>query len=99
MRFASEYQYATPAAPQPPPSPTDPEPANRTAGLYAAAVIRAERITPHMMRVTFGGEDLTRLPVRGYDQWFRLFLPRSEGDTDFGSVPEQFGMTGCMASR
>jgi len=59
-------------------------------GLYRAEVARTERITPHMVRVTLRGDDLTRLPQRGYDHWFRLFLPRSEGETNFDAVPEHF---------
>ncbi len=66
--------------------------ARRERGLYRAEVLRTERVTPHMMRVTVAGDDLTRLPHHGYDQWFRLFLPRSSGDTDFSAVPEQFGV-------
>ncbi len=68
----------------------------RITGLYTADVARSERVTPHMVRVTFAGDDLRRLPARGFDQWFRLFLPREEGDTDFGAVPEGFGMAGYM---
>jgi len=68
----------------------------RIAGLYLAEVLRSERVTPHMMRVTFGGDDLRRLPARGYDQWFRLFLPNPEGETDFGAVPEAFGIGGYL---
>jgi len=49
-----------------------------------------------MVRVTFAGEDLERLPVRGFDQWFRLFLPREDGETDFGAVPQRFGMAGYL---
>lgn len=65
-------------------------------GLYTAQVRRSERITPHMVRVTFGGLDLHRLPHRGYDHWFRLFLPRADGGTDFGAVPEKFDFTGYL---
>ncbi|MEU6644549.1 siderophore-interacting protein [Saccharomonospora sp. NPDC046836] len=65
-------------------------------GLYTAEVLRTDRVTPHMVRVTFTGEDLKRLPVRGYDQWFRLFLPRRNGQTDFAAVPERFGMAGYL---
>jgi len=68
----------------------------RLAGLYFAEVARTERVTPHMMRVTLAGEDLTRLPARGYDQWFRLFLPREDGTTDFDAVPERFGVAGYL---
>ncbi len=62
----------------------------RAVGMYTADVSGAERITPHMTRVTFCGDDLTRLPVRGYDQWFRLFLPHPGGVTDFDAVPDHF---------
>lgn len=68
----------------------------RIAGLYTAEVVHSDRVTPHLVRVTFAGEDLRRLPARGYDQWFRLFLPRADGETDFGAVPEQFGMAGYL---
>jgi NADPH-dependent ferric siderophore reductase len=68
----------------------------KVTGLYTAEVVRSERVTPHMVRITFAGDDISRLPVRGFDQWFRLFLPREDGDTDFGAVPEQFGMGGYI---
>lgn len=68
----------------------------RTTGMYTATVLRTERITPHMVRVTFSGDDLARLPQRGYDHWFRLFLPRSDGRTDFAAVPEGFGVGGYL---
>ncbi|GAB3920524.1 siderophore-interacting protein [Microlunatus endophyticus] len=64
----------------------------KTSGLYAAEVARSERITPHMVRVTFTGKDLERLPRRGFDQWFRLFLPHSGGRTDFAAVPDRLGV-------
>ncbi|GAA4170700.1 siderophore-interacting protein [Gryllotalpicola koreensis] len=65
-------------------------------GVYTAEVLRVGRVTPHMVRVTFGGDDLRRLPLRGYDQWFRLFLPRVDGETDFDAVPAQFGLGGYL---
>lgn len=68
----------------------------KLAGAYAAEVVRSVRVTPHMVRVTFAGDDLARLPAHGFDQWFRLFLPRPEGETDFGAVPEQFGVAGYL---
>lgn len=67
-----------------------------TTGLYFAEVLRTEQVTPHMMRVTLGGDDIRRLPVRGYDQWFRLFLPRPDGTTDFDNLPDGFGMGGYL---
>jgi len=66
----------------------------KTVGLYTAQVIRREQVTPHMVRVTIGGDDLARLPHRGYDHWFRLFLPRPDGETDFSAVPDRFNMKG-----
>jgi NADPH-dependent ferric siderophore reductase len=68
----------------------------KTTGLYTAMVVRTEQVSPHMVRVTFAGDDITRLPVRGFDQWFRLFLPREDGETDFGAVPAHFGIGGYI---
>jgi len=62
----------------------------KIAGVYRAEVARTERVTPHMVRVTLRGDDLSRLPRRGYDHWFRLFLPRPDGETNFDAVPEHF---------
>ncbi|MDR1427205.1 MAG: siderophore-interacting protein [Bifidobacteriaceae bacterium] len=65
-------------------------------GLYPAAVTRTERISPHFVRVTLRGEALSRLPHRGYDQWFRLFLPLFPGETDLTALPQQFGVAGYL---
>lgn len=65
-------------------------------GLYRAEVARRTRVTPHMVRVTFTGDDIRRLPPRGFDQWFRLFLPNPGGETDFAAVPEGFGMASYL---
>ncbi|MDR1633331.1 MAG: siderophore-interacting protein [Bifidobacteriaceae bacterium] len=65
-------------------------------GVYTAAVVGSERVTPHMVRVTFGGEDLTRLPRRGFDHWFRLFLPRPDGAVDFSALPAKFNTAGYL---
>ena len=70
--------------------------ARKTRGHYLAEVVRSERITPHMQRVTFAGDELRSLPPHGFDQWFRLFLPRADGTTDFDAVPEGFGMAGYL---
>ncbi|MEV6596213.1 siderophore-interacting protein [Actinoplanes sp. NPDC051346] len=40
-------------------------------------VIRTERISPNIIRVTVGAEGFT---PQGYDQWFRLFLPKRGQD-------------------
>ncbi|MFD7023042.1 siderophore-interacting protein [Promicromonospora sukumoe] len=44
--------------------------------VVMAEVIRTKQVTPNMMRVTLGGDELDRFTPAGYDQWFRLFLPR-----------------------
>lgn len=65
----------------------------RMKGLYAAEVLQTKKVTPHMVRVTVAGDDLKRLPQHGFDQWFRLFLPRPDGETtNFDAVPEKLGM-------
>jgi len=64
-------------------------------GLVQAEVVRAERITPHMMRVTFGGDDLARFEFRGFDQWFRLALP-VRGEEALARLPHRFGMGGTL---
>jgi NADPH-dependent ferric siderophore reductase len=42
--------------------------------MFRAHVLRAERVTPSMHRVTVTGADLAEFPWLGYDHWFRLFL-------------------------
>ncbi|MEU8659926.1 siderophore-interacting protein [Actinoplanes philippinensis] len=44
-------------------------------------VTGSERISPNIVRVTFGGEGLAKFTPLGFDQWFRLFLPRPGQDT------------------
>ncbi|WP_454858870.1 siderophore-interacting protein [Promicromonospora soli] len=48
--------------------------------VVMAEVVNAKRITPNMVRVTLGGDELARFTPTGYDQWFRLFLPRAGQD-------------------
>ncbi|MGR6741226.1 siderophore-interacting protein [Microbacterium sp. F1-18] len=57
-----------------------------TPGLVRLDVLRAERLTPHWMRVTFGRGDIDRFVPLGYDQWFRLFLPLG-GDEALERIP------------
>lgn len=64
-------------------------------GLMQAEVLRAERITPHMVRVTLGGTDLRRLTPRGFDQWVRLALPASDA-TRFDNLADTFGIAGYL---
>jgi NADPH-dependent ferric siderophore reductase len=48
--------------------------------VVMAEVVNTKRVTPNMMRVTLGGDDLAHFTPAGYDQWFRLFLPRAGQD-------------------
>jgi len=63
--------------------------------LCLVHVLRSERVSPHMIRVTLGGEELARLPEHGFDQWFRLFLPHEGGETNW-QLPEQLGLSGYL---
>lgn len=56
--------------------------------ILSLELVRRERLTPHMVRATLGGDDVDALTVQGYDQWFRFFF-RREGQESFqvpGSV-------------
>ncbi|MDR7322391.1 NADPH-dependent ferric siderophore reductase [Catenuloplanes niger] len=44
-------------------------------------VLGREQVSPNMMRVSFGGDGLNRFTYQGFDQWFRLFLPRPGQET------------------
>ncbi|MEU4312170.1 siderophore-interacting protein [Nocardia sp. NPDC024068] len=44
--------------------------------VCTAETLATERIGPSFIRVTIGGPDLHDFTPMGYDQWFRLFLPR-----------------------
>lgn len=44
-----------------------------------ASLLRRERLSATMVRVTLGGDALQALPVVGADQFFRLFFPREAG--------------------
>lgn len=48
--------------------------------VITAEVLHADRVTANMQRVTLTGEGLDRFTPVGYDQWFRLFLPREGQD-------------------
>lgn len=63
--------------------------------LVVVETIRSERVGPHMMRVTVGGDQLDALPRHGYDQWFRMFLPSSGGETSF-DLPARLDMVGYL---
>lgn len=49
------------------------------AGLCTLQVLRRELISPSFVRVTLGRGDIGQFVPMGYDQWFRLFIPVSEG--------------------
>ncbi|MEU1820712.1 siderophore-interacting protein [Streptomyces roseifaciens] len=48
--------------------------------FFDLEVLRTERISPAMMRVTFGGEELRDIVTGGRDQRFKLFLPQAGQD-------------------
>lgn len=48
--------------------------------LFRAHVLRTERHTPSMQRVTVTGDDLGEFRYLGFDHWFRLFVQRPDQD-------------------
>jgi NADPH-dependent ferric siderophore reductase len=48
--------------------------------LFRARVLRSERLTPSMQRVTVTGDDLAEFGYLGFDHWFRLFVQRPDQD-------------------
>jgi len=69
-------------------------PANPT--MLLAEVIRTERVTPNMIRVTVGGESLAQFEPMGFDQWFRLFIPKDDA-ADFSRLPKRIDIVGYYA--
>lgn len=57
-----------------------------TADLLHLEVLRSERLSPHWMRITLGGREVSKFRPMGFDQWFRLFLPIG-GDAGLDRVP------------
>lgn len=70
--------------------------ARKRRGLYRAEVVKARRISPHFIRITFAGDELAKLPREGFDHWVRIFLPTAGTETDFTSLPETFGVGGYL---
>lgn len=64
-------------------------------GVVTATVVRRELVTPHMVRVTFGGPDLERFEFRGFDQWFRLAIPVHGADR-FDNLPQRYDLAGYL---
>lgn len=57
-----------------------------TQGLVHLTVLRTQRLSPHWMRVTLGGGEISQFRPMGYDQWFRIFLPLG-GDEGLERLP------------
>jgi len=64
-------------------------------GVVHAHVVRREQITPHMVRLTLGGDDLRRFEYRGFDQWFRLAVPVDD-NAEFDRLPDRVDMRGYL---
>ena len=64
------------------------------ATMIHADVVATRYVTPGMIRVTIGGEGLAQFTPRGFDQWFRLFLPL-EGETNF-ALPKKIDLLGYV---
>ncbi|MGH2586801.1 MAG: siderophore-interacting protein [Dehalococcoidia bacterium] len=47
--------------------------------IFLARVVRTAPVTPHMVRITLAGEDLTRYEDVGPDQFLYVFLPGPNG--------------------
>ncbi|TAJ49503.1 MAG: siderophore-interacting protein [Herbiconiux sp.] len=47
--------------------------------MFSATVVRSVRLAPSFQRVTVAGADLADFEWRGFDHWFRLFLPPAPG--------------------
>lgn len=61
--------------------------------LAVVEVRRSARISPHIQRITVGGDQLAALPDHGFDHWFRFFLPQEEGETSF-DLPDRVDLRG-----
>ncbi|NEB78636.1 siderophore-interacting protein [Streptomyces sp. SID14478] len=62
------------AAPATPATPA-PQAAVSPFDLFDLHVLRVDRLTPSMVRVVFGGQDLARMTSAGRDQRIKLFFP------------------------
>lgn len=51
----------------------------QTSELVTLEVLRRELVSPNISRVTFGRGDVESFVPLGSDQWFRLFIPVSDG--------------------
>ncbi|CAG7573287.1 NADPH-dependent ferric siderophore reductase [Barrientosiimonas humi] len=58
------------------------QPAQRPFGFFDVEVTESVRVTPHLVRMTFTGEDLREFAPNGYDQRIKLILPTDGGTLD-----------------
>jgi len=65
-------------------------------GLIRTFVVKREQVTPHLVRVTFGGGDLEQFEFQGFDQWFRLAVPTHDAGDRFDNLPKNFGIGGYL---
>lgn len=70
--------------------------AHSETGLVTAEVIRADRISPHFVRLTIGGDELAHWRHFGFDQWFRLALPVAGDATRFDRLSDRFDTRGYL---
>lgn len=64
-------------------------------GVVTAEVVRAERISPHFVRLTLSGPELDDWRHIGFDQWFRLAVPTSD-HTRFDNLADKYDMGGYL---
>ncbi|WP_080795783.1 siderophore-interacting protein [Corynebacterium pacaense] len=64
-------------------------------GFLPVQVLDSRRVSPHIVRVTFGGGALENFEYRGFDQWFRIALPVREGSR-LDNLPRKFGVGGYL---
>ena len=72
---------------------------------YAVLVFRDQRIDD-TQQIAFSrhfgelelatGDDLADFPDRGFDQWFRMFLPKHDADQALKKLPERVDMIGWL---
>lgn len=70
---------------------SDPMKAERTVPLHVR-VLGSTRVSPSFQRVTVGGGEIAHFDSRGFDQWFRLFLPPAH--TGELRLPDRDGWAG-----
>ncbi|MBM7831590.1 NADPH-dependent ferric siderophore reductase [Agromyces cerinus] len=66
-----------------------------TTGVVEVEVARAARISPHFVRLTVTGDDLVGWRHLGFDQWFRLAVPVTDG-ARFDNLSGTYDMAGYL---